>query len=123
MSDITTIVDTHLAAYAEPDPLRRAPLLEQAWEPEGVLVDPPLTGEGHAGISAAADALQSQFAGHRFLRVSEVDEHHGMLRYAWKLIAPDGDAVLSGLDVAEIAESGRLSRVTGFFGDLTEVEA
>ena len=120
--DLTTTVDTHLTAYTEPDPARRAELIERAWTPGGVLLDPPLTGEGHAGISAAADALQTQFAGHTFRRVSGVDEHHGHLRYAWELVTPDGAVALSGLDVGEVAEDGRLLRLTGFFGDPPAVE-
>lgn len=118
MPDLTSIIDTHLAAYGEPDAAVRAPLVERAWAPDGVLLDPPLTGEGHAGISAAADALQGQFAGHAFARTSAVDEHHGMFRYAWELRAPDGTAVLTGTDVGQVAGDGRLARITGFFGEL-----
>lgn len=119
MPDLTTTIDTHLAAYGEPDAAVRGPLVEQAWAPDGVLLDPPLTGEGHDGISAAADALLSQFAGHSFVRTSAVDEHHGAFRYAWELRAPDGTPVLAGTDVGQVAEDGRLARVTGFFGELT----
>ena len=118
MPDIAMIVDAHLNAYGEPDPSLRAPLIARAWEPDGTLVDPPLTGAGHAGISEAADALQGHYAEHRFVRVSDVDEHHGMLRYAWELVAPDGEVVLSGLDVGELSEGGRLRQITGFFGEL-----
>ncbi len=118
MSDLTSTIDTHLAAYAEPDATVRGPLLEQAWAPDGILLDPPLTGEGHAGLSAAADALQTQFAGHRFVRTSAVDEHHGEFRYAWELRSPDGTPVLAGTDVGAVAEDGRLARITGFFGEL-----
>ena len=48
-------------------------------------------------------------------RAQAVDEHHGQLRYAWELVAPGGAVVLTGLDVAELADDGRLARVTGFF--------
>ena len=118
MTDTATTVDTHLAAHTEPDPSRRGELIARAWAEDGRLLDPPLTGEGHAGISEAADALLAQFAGHRFRRTTAVDEHHGQLRYAWELAAPDGAVVLTGLDVGELAEDGRLARVTGFFGEL-----
>lgn len=122
MQDITTTVDTYLSAYTDPDTERRAALIAAAWTEDGRLVDPPLTGEGHDGISAAADALQQQFAGHRFRRVSDVDDHHGMLRFAWELVAPDGTVVLTGLDVGEVAEDGRLARITGFFGELAVID-
>jgi hypothetical protein len=118
MTDLTTTIDTYLTAYGEPDPGLRAGLIERAWSDEAELVDPPLTAAGHAGISDMADALQSQFAGHRFRRTSEVDAHHGFVRFAWELVAPDGGVTLTGTDVGELAEDGRLRRVTGFFGDL-----
>lgn len=118
MPDVTTTIDTYLSAYGEPDAGRRAGLIEAAWTEDGRLLDPPLTGEGHDGISAAADALQQHYAGHRFRRTSDIDAHHEMLRFAWELVAPDGAVVLTGLDVGELAEDGRLARITGFFGEL-----
>ena len=117
----TATVDLHLEAYGEPDAGRRAGLIEQAWAPDGVLLDPPLTGEGHEGISAAADALQQSFAGHTFRRTTAVDEHHGELRYGWALVTPEGATVLAGTDVGALADDGRLRRVTGFFGELEPV--
>jgi len=123
MSDPTTTVDAYLSAYNEPDRDRRAELIDEAWAADGRLIDPPLTGEGHDGISDMADALQQRFAGHRFRRVSDVDEHHGQLRFAWELVAPDGAVALTGLDVGELADDGRLRRITGFFGELSGATA
>jgi hypothetical protein len=117
-TDVTNTVDCYLAAYSEPDPRRRAELIDTVWTEDAQLVDPPVTGEGHDGIAAVAEALQQQFPGHRFRRTSAVDVHHDRLRFEWKLISPEGEAVLTGMDVGELAPDGRLSRITGFFGDL-----
>lgn len=114
---LTATVDLHLAAYGEPDPARRAELIAQAWSEDGVLLDPPLTGEGHDGLGAAADALLGQFPAHTFRRTTAVDEHHGVARYAWELVSPEGAVVLAGTDVVDVAADGRLQRVVGFFGD------
>lgn len=114
---LTTIVDTHLAAYCEPDPARRATMVQTAWAPDGELVDPPLTGAGHDGIADAAAALLSHYPGHRFRRTTAVDAHHEHARYGWELVAPGGEAVLAGVDVVDLAADGRLARVVGFFGD------
>ena len=65
-----------------------------------------------------AAALQAQFPGHTFRRTSAIDAHHGFARYEWEMLAPDGRAVLTGLDVAEVADDGTLRRVVGFFGPL-----
>ena len=73
---------------------------------------------GHADISGMHAALQEQFPGHVFRRASGIDEHHGAVRFAWELVAPDGTVALSGMDFGEIGDDGRLRRITGFFGDL-----
>jgi hypothetical protein len=117
--NVTSVVDGYLAAYGEPDAARRAERIQAAWAPDGQLIDPPATGDGHEGIAALAEALQQQFPGHRFRRTSAVDAHHDHLRFAWELVGPGGDAVLTGLDVGELAGDGRLRRITGFFGELT----
>ena len=67
------VVDAHLAGYCEPDPALRRTLLEQAWAPDGELVDPPMEATGHEGIAALVDAVLGHFPDHRFRRTSEVD--------------------------------------------------
>jgi len=118
MSDLTSTVDTYLSAWNEEDPARRAELVEQAWADDGQLTDPPMGAEGHAAIGALHLALDGQYPGHRFRRASGVDAHHEYLRFAWELVAPDGTVALSGLDVGEVTEDGKLRRIVGFFGDL-----
>ena len=110
------LVDTHLAAYAEPDAAHRLQLLRSVWSTEGRLVDPPFESRGHQGISDQAATLLSQFPGHRFERTTAVDAHHQTLRYGWRLVSPAGAAVVEGIDVADLDVDGRLSRVVGFFG-------
>ena len=39
-SDLTTTIDTHLAAYGEPDAATRAQLVRQVWSSTGQLLDP-----------------------------------------------------------------------------------
>ncbi len=117
MTELTATVDTYLAAWNEADPARRAPLIEQVWAPDGSLVDPPLDGSGHDGISAVADALHAHYPDHRFRRTGAVDAHHDRFRFTWELVRPDGTVAIAGLDVGEVAPDGRLARVTGFFDE------
>ena len=123
MNDLTTTIDTYLAAWTERDPARRAAMIERVWASDGRLIDPPMAAQGHAGISEMAAGLQAQFPGHHFRRASGIDAHHDQLRYAWELVSPDGAVVLAGIDVGELAADGRLSRITGFFGPLPEEAA
>jgi hypothetical protein len=118
MSDVTTLVDTYLAMWNEPDAGRRARHIEQAWTADGRYVDPMLEAVGHAALSQMVDGVQAKFPGHRFHRTSGVDVHHEELRFAWELRAPDGSVVVAGLDVGAISPDRRLRRVIGFFGAL-----
>jgi hypothetical protein len=117
-TDLVTTVDTYLAAWTEPDAGRRRAMVEQVWDADGRLIDPPLAAEGYAGISDLFAALQGQFPGHTFRRASGVDTHHDQFRFAWELVGPDGAVALTGLDVGETAADGRIRRITGFFGDV-----
>lgn len=118
MNDLDTTIDTHLEAYSETDATRRATLIAQVWSPDGKLIDPPLDAAGHDGINAMFAAVQGQFAGHTLRRTTGIDEHHGVARYGWEMVGPDGAVALTGMDVAVVDDEGKLVRVAGFFGDL-----
>lgn len=113
----TDLIDTHLAAYAEPDRSRREDLLARVWSADGRLLDPPFEGTGTAAIADLAETVLEHYPAHVFRRTTVVDEHHGHLRYGWELVAPDGTVAVGGVDVAEVVD-GRIVRIVGFFGEL-----
>lgn len=117
MTDITSTIDTHLAAYCEPDRGKRTELIASAWSEDGAVVDPPIDGRGRTGIADIVDALLAQFPGHHFERTTAVDAHHDHARYGWALVAPDGNVTLAGTDFATVGTDGKLTRVVGFFGE------
>lgn len=117
MHDYSDLIDTYLAAYCEPDASRRRELITSAFHPDAVLADPPFIATGHAELDAAFAGLLEQFPDHRFDRTSAVDGHHDTVRYGWALRSPGGEVAVSGMDVADIND-GKITRVTGFFGDL-----
>lgn len=122
MSDTTTTtVDAYIDAWNEQDAERRTQLIARAWAEDGAYVDPALAAKGHAGIGEMVDGVHAQFPGHRFRRTSEVDEHNGLVRFAWELADEGGTVAVAGIDVGVLAEDGRLQRVAGFFGELTAV--
>jgi hypothetical protein len=92
--------------------------MARAFTDDAKLIDPPLAGEGHAAIVAMAQTLQTLYPGHRFRRMSVVDQHHEFARYGWQLLTPDDCVALTGMDVVEVASDGRLKQVVGFFGEL-----
>jgi hypothetical protein len=118
---ITDNIDLHLEAYALDDAARRDALVATAWNADGELLDPPLEGRGRAEISALADVVLTHYAGHKFVRTTAVDSHHGFARYGWELRAPDGAVAVSGIDVVQSDDDGKLLRVVGFFGPLEPV--
>jgi hypothetical protein len=117
---LTNTIDTHLEAYAEPDPARRAELIGQVWAADGQLFDPPFDGTGTTAIAALTNVVLEHYPAHHFERTTAVDEHHGFARYGWSLIAADGTVAVTGTDVVTVGEDGRLDRIVGFFGDLPE---
>jgi len=123
MSDANTLVHTYIAMWNETDPEQRRELVAQTVTEDASYLDPVMTGEGIDGISAMIAGAQAQFPGHRFRRASGIDAHHGQLRFAWELVAPDGTVALSGIDVGEVASDGRLARISGFFGPLPDSES
>jgi SnoaL-like domain len=118
MNRVSATVDKYLAAWNERNPTRRAELIAEVWAEDGRLADPPLAAEGRQAISEMAEAMHQHYVEHNFTRVSDVDSHHGSLRFAWELVGPEGQVTVRGLDVGELAEDGRLARITGFFGEL-----
>ena len=118
---VTENIDMHLEAYALDDAARRDTLVAAAWSADGELLDPPLEGHGRAEISALADVVLTHYAGHKFVRTTAVDAHHGFARYGWNLSASDGTVAVSGIDVVQFDEAGKLLRVVGFFGPLEPV--
>lgn len=117
---ITTTVDRYLAMWNEPDPARRASLIELAWAPDGRYVDPVLEAEGHAELNEMVSSVHAQLPGHRFHRVGGIDAHHTYVRFAWELRGPDGAPAVAGIDVGSLAGDGRLQSITGFFGELPQ---
>lgn len=77
-----------------------------------------LEAEGHAAIGEMVAGVQAKFPSHRFRRLSGVDTHHDELRFAWDLVTPEGAVVVAGVDIGALASDGRLSRITGFFGEV-----
>jgi len=61
------------------------------------------------------------FPGHRIDNASGVDEHDGYLRFAWKMVGPDGAVVMEGVDFGSLDGDGKLKSIVGFFGPWPEV--
>ena len=115
---IDEAVATYCAAWDEPDRGRRRALLEASVTADIAYVDPTVDLTGIARLVDHIDTVSARFPGSRLVLTSAVDLHHGLARFSWRRILADGTARPESLDIVEIAEDGRLSRVIGFFGPL-----
>ena len=116
-STLTDVVDAYIDMWNEEDADRRAELIRTAWADDARYRDPLLEADGHAGLGEMVVTVQGHYPGHRFRRTSGVDAHHDVARFGWELVAPDGAVVVAGVDVATLADDGRLRTILGFFGD------
>jgi hypothetical protein len=115
---IGAAVGQYVAAWHEPDPGVRGALLGACWAVDGVYCDPLGRAEGRDGLSALIASFRERLPGTRIDLDSGVDEHDGYLRFAWRMLAPDGAVTLEGVDFGEVDDAGLLRRIVGFFGPL-----
>jgi hypothetical protein len=112
-------LDLILAAWNESEPDEIRGLLEKSLSPEIEFIDPSVVARGLDEFEANVHEVHARLPGAEYLRASGVDSHHNLYRYAWE-IRRDGELVLSGFDVTEVDDEGRVVRVLGFFGPLPE---
>ncbi len=117
--DVSALIDRYCEAWTEPDPARRAALLESVCAEGATYTDPSVRAVGSGGLLAHIAETQARRRGAEVLRTSAVDAHHGVARFAWRVVQADGTALPEGLDVALLSADGaKIERVIGFFGPL-----
>ena len=113
MTDLEHVVDRYFAMWNELDPARRRALIARTWTEDGSYVDPLMAGEGHDGLDAMVQGVQTQYPGFHFRRTGGLDAHHDRVRFSWE-VGPEGGAALAGgVDFAIVA-GDRLRAITGF---------
>jgi hypothetical protein len=110
------------AAWLETDEQRRLELLETAWEAEAVYSDPIDRVEGREALAAHIAATQAMLAGGRVEVTTKPVRHHDSAFFRWAMTSGDGTPVLTGFDVVQLDEHGRIARLTGFFDTDTQLD-
>ncbi|MEM7338838.1 MAG: nuclear transport factor 2 family protein [Actinomycetota bacterium] len=105
-------------AWNETDLTRVPELLQAAVTPSVEWHDPRDSFVGIDELEAAVRRLRTSKPDYRFVLASEIDGHHGRLRYRWDMTRK-GRVLMEGLDVVTLAPSGLIERVDGFFGSPT----
>jgi hypothetical protein len=113
-------IDEYFEAWNEQDDETRRELLAGSVTAEVELVHP--TWGRSTGIDALAEhiaAYQAAMPGSRVVLSSAIDSHNQIARYGWEIADTDGATVMTGIDVVEIADDGRLERIL-LFHDSTD---
>ncbi len=85
------------------------------WTPDGGYTDPLASVAGPEAISEFIGGAQQRFAGLAFHLVDNVDAHHNLVRFGWRLV-PTGatESVVDGFDVLDLDDNGQIRQVYGF---------
>jgi hypothetical protein len=111
----------YIEAWNTPDEQSRRNLLDRCWADDGTYTDPISEVHGKEALVAhigrfLSEGPSGRGPGYRIPIGSGVEHHHGVIRFTWVLLDPEGAPVYEGLDVGELAADGRLQRIIGFFG-------
>jgi hypothetical protein len=107
-------VATYIAAWNETDAAKRRVLIDQCWADSGTYTDPMADVAGRDALNTLIEGFQAQMAGASIALTSSADEHHGRIRFGWKL--EGGPRPLEGIDVGVINGDGQLESIVGFWG-------
>lgn len=119
MSDYPEALDHMQAAWNEPDSTKVRSHLEKALGSNVRFVDPTIDVTGIDGFEKNVHQVKSKIPGAEYSRTSGVDSQHNFHRYYWA-IHQEGQLLLSGFDVTETDEQGKVICVIGFFGEVPE---
>lgn len=114
MNQYSELIERYFAAWNETDAATRRSIIAHTWTERASYTDPLMQAEGHDNLDAMIAGVQTQFPGYRFRQTIPVDTFQDRLRFSWQLIAPGGDAVVTGTDFGKVAPDGRLETITGF---------
>ena len=114
MAELNDTVTAYLSTWNATDAADRRALLKRHWSAGVTYTDPLAEVSGHDGVSAAIEAVHSQFPGFVFTLVSGPDTHHRQARFQWGLGPRDADPIVVGFDVLATDDEGRIQTVLGF---------
>ncbi len=113
--DFDGLMQAHLIrVFNERDASRRQNALTELYAEHATLFEPHGAATGHEAISAAVDALQASLPPtFIFTAVGAAVGHHGVARLQWRAGPPTGPSVVTGTDVAHVAD-GRITALHVF---------
>ena len=117
-----TVLADYFAAWNETDAGERERLLRRSVSDGAELVDPLGRWQGVAGIADRIAAYHESAPATKVVPGSGVDAHNDVERYAWRIVDPQGNELMDGLDVTTRDSAGHLHRITMFHGPLPSLD-
>lgn len=107
-------VEAYMAAWNEADDGARRKLLDKCWADTGTYTDALADVKGKDELIAQIENFQKQMPGASIALTSAIDEHHGRIRFGWKVV--NGPQPMEGIDVGVVSGDGKLASIIGFWG-------
>lgn len=101
-------VDGYVAAWNEADAVVRQDLLARSVTDDFEFTGPTGTFRGREALEGLIVALRSRMAGARVARLGPVEDG----RFPWAILDAGGATLLGGLDEVDVADDGRLRRIS-----------
>jgi len=114
-------IDAYVGAWNSSDPETVRRLVEQAMTQDALMAYARFEGRGWEDISELIVTYRQQSPGVSIELTSNVEEHHGWVRFGWRMLDADGSVLGEGEDVGEVADDGRFTRMLGFRNPLPPV--
>jgi SnoaL-like domain len=117
-SPLDDLIDAYCAAWSEPDADHRREILAAVWADSATYTDPTVELSGVDALIVHIGKVLARRPGAKVARTSAVDAHHGLARFAWRVVQADGSLLPEGIDLATVSDDGKIQSIAGFFGPL-----
>jgi hypothetical protein len=107
-------IEAYIAAWNETDEAKIRQLLDKCWADNGTYTDPIADVTGKDALLAAINGFHAQLPGAGIAITSGIDEHHGRVRFGWKVV--NSPQEMAGIDVGTLTADGKLQSILGFWG-------
>ena len=113
MDELTTLFERYLEVWNTRDEDFIRQRITETWCEGGRFVDPMEDVLAIEPLVQHVRRVQTQFPNLRYGKDSDIDAHHDVVRYRWKIT--DGDnVIMNGMDTC-VVEDGRIRTVIGWF--------
>ena len=118
-TQLNALADAYCACWRVADAAERQRALVAALTADAHYCDPTADVRGLDALSDHIGRMLQRFPNAEVQRTSPVDAHHGMGRFAWRMVLDASQPPVTGIDVITLNEDGsRIRAILGFFGPL-----